>query len=161
LKLPQSSKENLLDREDFSILLPEGWQEAETGDTVSAVVINTAEEITDPKAQAINFKTYFAVNHDLLQGAGVAEYAQAFKAQISQMDTTAVFSQERETTVNGQPALAFEVDMMQEEIDFKVLVVVIKGASDDVWILTFNTLENNWAGYINLFSQIINSFKIK
>lgn len=152
---------NLLERESFSVLMPEGWQEADTGDDFSAIVINNQEEVVNAKAQEINFKTYFAVNPDSLQGTDLADYIQLFKEQIVQMDVGAVFANEREISIDGREASAFEINMRQSEIDFKVLAVLVKGDGDDLWIITFNTLAENWDGYQNLLSQIVESFQLK
>jgi hypothetical protein len=157
----ETPEEGLLTTADFSILLPEGWQEADASTDFSVIAVNAAEEVTDAKAEAINFKTYFAVNYDTLQGTSLADYVPAFKAQITQMDQGAVFSNENKVTINNREVTAFEVDMTQEEIDFKVLVVLVKGDSDDLWIITFNTLEGNWNSYQELFAQVVNSFQLK
>ena len=142
-------------------MMPEGWLQAKAPEGVSVMAVNAQEEITEAKAKEIGFKAYFAVSHNPLQGKSLAEGLQVFKEEVAKLDSGAVFLQERETSINNREARAAEIKMIQQEIDFRVWVVMVKGNNDDVWIITFNTLESKWNDYQNLFSEVANSFQLK
>ncbi len=124
-----------------------------------AVKVN--EQLNDPAAQKINFKSYFAVSYDTTQGKSLSEYVQTVKSQLQQTISGIVFAQEHDTTINGKAARAFEADFNQRGVNFKILMVAIKGMGDDVWVISFNTLQSTWAEYRDTFSDIVSSFSLK
>ncbi|OGH76805.1 MAG: hypothetical protein A2469_03160 [Candidatus Magasanikbacteria bacterium RIFOXYC2_FULL_40_16] len=153
--------QNKLVTDDFEISLPEGWQKTAPAIGASAMAIKADEQLTDPAAQKINFRSYFAVSYDTLQGKSLSEYLQSVKIQLQQTISGAVFAQEHDTTINGKPARAFEASFTQQGVNFKILMVVVKGVNDDVWVISFNTLQSTWAEYQKAFSDIANSFSLK
>ena len=48
----------------------------------------------------------------------------------------------------------------QDNTDFRVLTVAIKGKGDDVWVFNFNTTEDKWENNSLIFEQISDSFII-
>jgi hypothetical protein len=86
---------------------------------------------------------------------------QTLKNQLQQIISGVVFAQEHDVTINGKAARAFEADFNQKGVNFKILMVVIKGSTDDVWVISFNTLQSTWAEYRDTFSDIANSFSLK
>lgn len=153
--------QNKLVTDDFDINLPEGWQKTAPAIGASAMAIKADEQLNDPAAQKINFRSYFAVSYDTLQEKNLSEYLQIVKNQLQQTIPSAVFAQEHDTTINSKPARAFEASFTQQGVNFKILMVAIKGVGDDVWVISFNTLQNTWAEYQKAFSDIANSFNLK
>ena len=153
--------QNKLVADDFEINLPVGWQKTAPTIGASAMAIKADEQIIDSAAQRINFRSYFAVSYDTAQGKSLSEYTQIVKSQLQQTIPNIIFTQEQDTTINGKAARAFEADFNQQGVDFKVLMVIIKGAEDDVWIISFNTLQSTWDEYRGTFSDIASSFKLK
>lgn len=147
--------------EDFSVYIPEGWRKASPPQGVSAMVINAREEITEPAAKRINFRTYFAVSYDSLQGKSMEEYIQILKNGLIQTIGKIDFGEEQTMTVNGKEARAIDADIVQQGVAFKVLIVAIRGNGEDVWSLSFNTVKSSWDKYQNLFAEITNSFKVR
>ena len=125
------------------------------------MAVNADEQLNDPAAQKINFKSYFAISYDVLQGKSLSEYLQSVKSQLQQTISGAVFAQEHNTTINGKPAWAFEASFTQQGVNFKILMVAVKGVNDDVWVISFNTLQSTWVEYQKVFSDIANSFSLK
>ncbi|PIP31564.1 hypothetical protein COX24_02925 [bacterium (Candidatus Gribaldobacteria) CG23_combo_of_CG06-09_8_20_14_all_37_87_8] len=153
--------QNKLITDDFEIILPEGWRQTAPAIGSSAMAVNADEQLNDPAAQKINFKSYFAISYDVLQGKSLSEYLQGVKGQLQQTISDVVFSQEHETTINGKATRALEASFAQQGVNFKILMVAVKGAGDDVWIISFNTLQSSWAQYQETFSNIANSFSLK
>ena len=147
--------------DDFEISLPEGWQKTAPAIGASAMAINGEEKLDDPAAQKINFRSYFAVSYDTLQGKSLSEYLQNIKSQLQQTISNAVFSQEHDVTINDRVARAFEADFTQQGVNFKILMVAVKGVDDDVWVISFNTIQSSWAEYKEIFSNIANGFRLK
>jgi len=153
--------QNKLVTDDFEISLPEGWQKTTPAIGASAMAVKADEQLNDPAAQKINFKSYFAVSYDTLQGKSLSEYLQVVKGQLQQTVPGVVFAQEHDTTINGKAARAFEANLTQQGVNFKILMVAIKGIGDDVWVISFNTLQSTWTEYQETFSDIANSFNLK
>jgi len=63
--------------------------------------------------------------------------------------------------INSRTARAIEADLTQQGVNFKILIVAVKGEGDDVWVISFNTLQSSWMAYQETFSDIANSFKLK
>lgn len=150
-----------LEKEDFSISMPEGWAEMGAPTGVSAMVVCTSEEITDPAAQKINFRTYFSVVYDVLAEKTLEEYIQSAKDILPQSIPGIVMTHEENSIIDNQDAYFIEAEFTQRGIDFKILLTVIKGREQDVWIVSFNTAVSNWDNYKDLFYQIAKSFKVK
>ena len=153
--------QNKLVTDDFEISLPEGWRKTAPTIGASAMAVKEGEQLNDPAAQKINFRSYFAVSYDTLQGKSLSEYLQGVQSQLQQTITGVVFAQEYDTTINGKPARAFEASFTQQGANFKILMVAVKGVGDDVWVISFNTLQSTWAEYQKSFSDIANSFSFK
>jgi hypothetical protein len=160
-QIDSAQPQNKLVTDDFEITLPVGWQKTEPTIGSSAMAVKIDEQLSDPAAQKINFRSYFAVVYDTMQGESLEEYIQTTKDQLQQTISNIIFSQEHDTTINSQAARAFEADFNQKGIDFKILMVAIKGINDDVWIISFNTLQSTWTDYKDSFSDIANSFSLK
>lgn len=147
--------------DDFEISLPEGWRKTAPAMGASAMAVKADEQLTDPAAQKINFRSYFAVSYDTLQGKSLSEYLQSVKNQLQQTISGVVFAQEHDTTINDKPARAFEANFTQQGVNFKILMVAVKGAGDDVWVMSFNTLQSAWTEYQKTFSDVASSFRLK
>ncbi|HLD27493.1 MAG TPA: hypothetical protein VJB39_01460 [Patescibacteria group bacterium] len=153
--------QNKLVTDDFEINLPEGWRQTAPAIGTSAMAVNANERIDDSAAQKINFKSYVAVSYDMLQGKSLSEYLQSVKSQLQQTISNVIFAQEHDTTIKGKAARAFEANFTQQGVNFKVLMVAVKGIGDDVWVISFNTLQGSWAEYQETFSNIADSFSLK
>lgn len=154
-------KEEKIVTDDFSINLPNGWTQTTAPAGAIAMVVNSNDNITDPAAKKINFQSYFAVVHDTLKGKSLKEYTQLVKNFLQQNNSSVVFSQEQDLTINGQSAHQIEIEMTQQEVNFKVLLILINGQADDIWSLSFNTAKSNWEDYKEIFYSTANSFIIK
>jgi len=153
--------QNKLVTDDFEITLPAGWRKTEPVMGASAMAINANEQLSDPAAQKINFKSYMAVSYDTLQGKSLSEYSQSVKNQLSQAISNVVFANEQDVMINGRSARAIEAELTQQGVNYKILMVVVTGKGDDVWVMSFNTLQSSWMGYQEVFSGIANSFNLK
>ena len=156
-KLPQTK----IITDDFSIALPSGWKQAEPVVGTSAMAVNISENVSDPAAKKINFKSYFAVSYDTLQGKGIIDYLQTVKNSLSQAVPNIVFTKDQDLTINGIFAHATEAEMSQQGVDFKVLMIVVSGQGEDVWVVSFNTVKSSWDSYKDMFYGVADSFIVK
>jgi hypothetical protein len=157
----EEGSDQVLATDDFLVDLPDGWRKTEATMGVSAMVINFEEEIEDPAAQKINFKSYFAVTYDTLGEKSLNDYLQTAKNELEKVASNVVFTEDQDITINGRSAHAIEVELTQQGVDFKVLLVLVKGEGDDVWVLSFNTTKSNWDEYKELFYSVADSFNLK
>lgn len=147
--------------DDFSIDLPAGWKQTAPAMGASAMAVIENENINDPAAQKINFKSYFAVSYDTLKGKNINDYSQTIKDGLSQTFPDAVFSNEQNIIINGNSAHTIEVEFVQQGVNFKILMVAIAGQEKNAWVISFNTTKNAWDGYKEMFYSVANSFIIK
>ena len=153
--------EGILETDEFSVMMPEGWQKSINPPTgAKAMVVNVSEEAASPAVQQIGFKTYFSVGSDSLDEMSLDEYIQLVKGEIAKIDSGVVFSQESQVDINGMDSRAMEIDMSQQGIDFKVLMVVME-KEGKAWGLSFNTTQDKWSEYQDLFTSIVYSFQVK
>lgn len=152
---------NKLVTDDFEINIPEGWIQITPTLGASAMAVNNSEQSSDPAVQKINFRSYLAVSYDTLQGRSLSEYMQAVKVGLQELVPEVSFAEERDAAINGRPARAVEADMAQQGVNFKVLMVAVRGEGDDVWTISFNTTKSNWDGYKEAFSSVADSFSLK
>jgi len=150
-----------LEKEAFSVNMPEGWSEMGAPTGISAMAVNTSEEITDPAAKKINFRTYFSVVYDTLNGRTNEDYVQFLKDSLDQTIPGVVITKEGQGEIDNQGAHFIEMEFNQREIDFKVLLVAVYGEGNDVWIVSFNTPKTSWDKYRDLFYQTVDSFSMK
>lgn len=147
--------------DDFEIGLPAGWRQTAPAIGASAMAVNVDEDIDDPAAERINFKSYFAVSYDTLQGKDVSEYLQTVKNGLQQAISSVVFTKDQDMTINGRSAHAMEAELAQQGVDFKILMVVVKGQGNDFWVISFNTTKSSWGGYKETFYGVADSFSLK
>ena len=108
-----------------------------------------------------NFKSYFAVSYDTLQGKNMNDYLQTLKNRLSQTIPNIAFTKEQDVTINGNLAYAIEAELTQQGVDFKVLMVVVSGQGEDIWVISFNTVKSNWDSYKDMFYGVASSFIVK
>lgn len=160
-QLGAAQQDEMVQKDGFSVLLPLGWRETATIPGMTMLAVNAGEEITDPAARKINFQTNFAVTFDQQNGLSETEYLKKIKKQIEEVLPGITFAAERMLTINTNPAWAFEAEAVTQGIEVKVLVVLIKGQGDDVWLVTFNGLKEQWETNAPIFEKIAKSFLIQ
>ena len=160
-EIKTEENEKVLANDDFSISLPEGWEGRPAPMGASAMAINVNEEIIDPAAKKINFQSYFAISYDTLQERSREEYIQYTKEMLTLASPEVIFTEEKQMTVGDKDAHVFEIEVTQQGVDFKVMLVLVWTDGEDVWMLSLNTTENKWEEYKNPFYQAIDNFHIK
>ena len=146
----------------FSIDLLPGWVQIEPAEGATAMAVDAADEISDPAALEIGFRSYFAVTADTLGGKGISDYTATVKSELAGLIPGVAFINELDTTVGDRFAHFFELTMTQQDIPFRVLMAVVSGRSgDDVWVLSFNTTAGMWERYREAFYAVAQSFVVK
>ena len=158
-------QETILVKNDFTIVLPVGWQEAISNADVLMVAIDDREEIDRAKLGGIDFRTNFSVKADDMSQynkvQNMQDYVNSVKTSLIQMIPGIQFASEEEGTIDGRPAVFVECRSTQQNINFETLLVFIEGNYDEVWAISFNTLEDSRTNYRDAFYQIARSFKLK
>ncbi len=171
VSLPQEKEEpeeELKEPEDqivlgngFSILIPAGWTKQEAPLGISLLVTDTVNQPQEERAQQINFVSYYAVTLDSLDDVeDLEEYEKVLKKTLLEYSPQAIFKNEKILDINANPARSFELEIKENKIEFKVLVVIIKGKGDDVWAISFNTVKADWEQNRTVFEKVAQSFLI-
>ncbi|OGZ24660.1 MAG: hypothetical protein A2896_01865 [Candidatus Nealsonbacteria bacterium RIFCSPLOWO2_01_FULL_43_32] len=158
----------LLVKDDFQITLPPGWQEVQEVKDFPGVLtmaVDAKEEIQDEKAKNIDFQTNFSIKRDDLAKysslSGAADYVKSIKDSLAQLIPGINFTHEEQRTIGGRNAFFIECESTQQEIDFKTLLVFIEGNNQTIWAISFNTFQDSWTAYRDLFYQTAESFRLK
>jgi len=153
---------NMLVKEGFSIVLPKGWVESEDmAEGITALAFDPNEQITEEAAKKISFASYLSIGQDSSQEKNMNDYVAYTKQELQTALGSVEFTNEKSLTINSKDAYALEMEISQENINFKVLMVLITGDYDDIWVVSFNTLESMWNGYKDAFYNSAESFVVK
>lgn len=160
--LPAKPAENKYEGEDFFIVIPEGWDKSQQPlpGTLLTLYKNKEDHTDDPNAQKINFKSYMAISFDRIQGKTKGRILDMVKQSLLQLSPSAKITALPEETFNNQTADLIEINLSQQDVNFKVLVaIVIKG--DKYFTLSANTTEKKWASYKEDFYKALKSLRLK
>jgi len=153
---------NIYQADDFSIVIPERWQKSSQplpGSLLTIYKINE-DHLNDLNAQKINFKSYLAVSFDNRDGRTKPQLLDLVRQSLTQISPNAKFSGFTESTINDQPADFGELDITQQNVNYKVLIaLIIKG--DKFFTISANTTTLKWPGYKDLLYQTAKSIKLK
>jgi hypothetical protein len=157
----EPKEQNFLEKEYFSLQIPEGWIENQkTFPGAATMLSNPNEKITDSIIKELGFRSYFAIVYEYNLEENFEAFIDYAKQGISNEQAGVIIENEKELTINEKPAYLLEGKITQEGAKFKVFVVLVKGMGSDVWMITFNTVLDNWQQYEDIFYQTINSFKV-
>lgn len=151
---------NTIENESFSVKLPEGWVEIDPISGSLAMAIKNEELIIDATAQGIGFRSYYSVLRDIYDKENEQEYLNKVKDSLKQSFAEIATTNEGTKETDNGKVYFIESKFNQQDIDFIVLLA-IKIKDQNVWIMSFNTIEEKWEEYKNLFYQVAESFKIK
>jgi len=154
------NKDNVVIKDDFSVKLPDGWEEVSAPTGAMLTAIDSNEKIIDVNAQKINFRSYLAVILDKLGDKTKDGYYQALKDTLNQSFTGISFAKEEKGIIDGKDTYFLEAEFAQQEVNFKILLSVNVG-DQDVWIMSFNTIKGSWDNYQDIFYQTARSFAVK
>jgi len=145
----------------FSIKVPKGWVEQTPPMGVSLMAIDMLSVVNDERARQINFHPYYTVMLDSLAEIEEKDYFEKVKQELTKVMPEVVFVNENDLEINANKAYAMEVEGIQNEIEFKLLIVFIKGKANDIWVISFNTTQVDWDQNAPQFTEIANSFLIR
>jgi hypothetical protein len=155
-------KSGLLEKSSFSIKLPEGWDEINTEQsTTTAMVVYLKEAIEDPVAQQKNFRSYYSIIGGATEDQSPINQVEKLKKNLSDKINGIIFSQETANKINGHEAYSLELKFTQQGADLRVLIVFVEGKDNEIWRLSFNSIESQWIKNKSLFYQLAGSFVVK
>lgn len=153
---------NIIEKEYFSLELPKEWIEKSAQTGIEMMAVNLNEKITNEEAKKINFRTYLAIIYYNLDGMTEQNFIENFKKSAIKSTQDIKFQSEETTEVDGNKVSTFEVSLSQNGVSYKSLIgIVFEKESKDVWVLTFNTLSENWDRNKEQLNNILKSFKVK
>ncbi|MFH1780990.1 MAG: hypothetical protein ABH841_03245, partial [Candidatus Nealsonbacteria bacterium] len=158
-------KETRILKENFEIILPPGWQEATTPpEGVLFMAIDAEQDISGGLFQKLDFRTNLAIKSDnITKYADISsfeDYVASIKISLIQAISGINCTQDEQKTINGAQAVSIECSSRQEEADFKTLLVFVKGNNNAIYAISFNTFQDSWLMYKDLFYRMAESFKL-
>ncbi len=162
VSLPTKLSENKYEGEDFSVVIPKGWDKSQQSLPGTLLTLYRLREnhTDDPNAQKINFKSYIAISFDRTQGKTMSQIIDMVKQSLSQLSPNLKINTLPQETVGNQTANLIEINLAQQDVNFKVLIaVIIKG--DKYFTLSANTTEKKWTSYKEDFYNVLKNIKLK
>ncbi|MFH1284466.1 MAG: hypothetical protein ABIH78_02645 [Candidatus Peregrinibacteria bacterium] len=154
-------KGNIVLKDGFSIEVPEGWTETDAPMGTVMMAVDTSSVPSDERAREINFQNYFNVSMNSKEGLGDEGLQKVLKDQLVQTMPGVEFFSEKTFQVNTNDAYSFEITVRQNEIDFRILMVMVNGKENDVWMMSFNTVAADWDRDVPVFQSVVDSFLVR
>ena len=153
--------ERFLEKETFSICLPEGWAEVQPPEDALAMVSNTQKEVIDFEGEPIDFWGYFSIAQKDRGEKNLAEYVDFVKDSLTGAIPGINFTHQESATINNQTSYFIETEAGPADTDFKFLIVLIEGKNDTAWTITFTSIKRIWLDYKDLFYNTAKTFREK
>ncbi|MFA5368663.1 MAG: hypothetical protein WC303_01485 [Candidatus Paceibacterota bacterium] len=144
----------------FTFIPPTGWIQVEMPNTL--VAYQNAKEV-HPKnsaAEKIHFKSYMAVSFDNINEGKLNEIVDLVKRQVESAVPSISFTSEIERKIDGQSAKVLEADLFMQDVNFKIMLVVILN-KDKYFTISDNTTAEKWPEYRESFNNVLESLKFK
>ncbi len=157
---PSKESDGLYVGDDFTIASPPSWIQTHMQSTLVSFQDPKETQPENSAAAKINFKSYIAVSFDNTQGNTLDETVKLVKQQTQGVAPAISFDSETDGTIDSQPAKFMEASLNQQDVDFKVLMVIIV-KDDRYFTISANTTAQKWTEYRDVFYKTANSFKFK
>jgi len=156
-----TSQSTLMDTAYFSFVIPDGWQEADASNTLPITITDSREKLTNNKAKEMNFRTNISINSVELGETLFKNYVEDTKTRLIQAIPIIEITKEEGYAINGKEAHYMEIKSVQNDLKFNTIVILAVGKDNTVWAFSFNALEESWFDYKDIFSNMIESIKMK
>ena len=154
-------KLTVMDTAYFSFVIPDGWQEADASNTLPIMITDSREKLTNNQAKEMNFRTNISINSAELGEILFKDYVEDTKTRLIQAIPIIEITKEEGYTINGKNAHFMEIKSVQNDLKFNTIVILAVGKDNTVWAFSFNALEESWFDYKDIFSNMIESIKMK
>lgn len=161
LSLTSMSRQGVIETDYFQLNLPSGWETQEPAPENFVLTAYRKESSKDPLARKINYKTSLYIAREELNDKSMSEYIKLLKEGVQKKKENVIFRSENETSFNNHKAYFLDVELKENNIEFKSIFGVIQGENSEVWIMSFNTPKLDWDITAPQFYSILNSFEIK
>lgn len=165
IQLPQEvsqyAKYITLDTDSFVLTLPSGWKMTSQYSALPIILTDSKEEVLNEKAKEIDFQTNLSINRAEWGQNYFKDYVEAVKASLISNIPIIKITKEEEVTLNDKEAYFMEIESVQDNLGFSTFVALVVGKENTVWAFSFNTLEESWLKYKEVFYKIIESLKMK
>ncbi|MBI4288280.1 MAG: Ig-like domain-containing protein [Chloroflexi bacterium] len=143
----------------FSIQPPRGWLKDDSGTGNAIVVFKSAE------ADLVSGQPFVAninVIKDSIQDQDFGAYVQAVKQLLPQLTPGAQLTSDTEVALGTIKGRLLEWVMPQSGINLKVFTLLAPGQvnQQDIFVVTFTTVESVWSKYREAAQQSLTSFRV-
>jgi hypothetical protein len=139
---PFENKDRFIEKEKFSILLPKDWKE-----------ISSMDKSINFSAQNNNPTINFHITSDTIKEEDKDNYLLYVKQSILKVLPEAKIILENKNEIKAL--------LSHNGNNYKSWIKVNFGNDNDVYLLTFNSLESDWKDNEPIFEKIAKSFEIK
>lgn len=151
----------LVETDYFTLIAPFGWEVESDANTLPIIIVDAQDKITDDKAKEIDFRTNLSINNASLAELSLEDYVEKVKTDLINAIPIIEIIKEELTVINGNEAYLLEIKSVQEDLKFSTLLALFAGKENTIWAFSFNTLQESWPYYKNIFHQTARSVKME
>lgn len=140
---PIDNRDHIIVKDKFSVLLPKDWQEIEP---VANGIVFSAQNLR-------NLKSNYHITYDMVKDSYKNDYLTYIKQSIIKTSPQVQFLFENKNEI--------EAELLQDKVVYKSLIKVFWGENNEVYLLSFNSLQSDWETNKLIFDKVVNSFEIK
>lgn len=157
----ETSQRTMVDTDYFSLTLLPGWEMTSEENTLPIMAVDSKEQVLNEKAKEIDFRTNLSVNQTGLGENSLKDYVETVKNSLLKNIPIIEITKEEQSLMSGKEAYFLEIESIQDDLKFNTFVALIAGKENTVWAFSFNTLEESWQKYKDIFYKIIEGLKMK
>lgn len=157
-------KAAVLSKDDFSIKLLNSVSDWKENNLSSA---NKTEQrygllsmVINPETKSVAPTDYLLMSRRALNGQSVKVHIDNLKNSLSRTIGNIEFVSQRGEMINNHNGYFIEAKIDRPETKLRVLITLVEGDKDDIWMLSFNSAPEHWEQYKDSFYQSARSFQI-
>ncbi|MBI2450021.1 MAG: hypothetical protein HYV47_00635 [Candidatus Nealsonbacteria bacterium] len=150
-----------LDTDYFALTLPSGWEMTSEDNTLPITIVDSKEAVLDEKAREIDFRTNLSIKWTELGENSLKDYFEAVKISLINSIPIIEIIKEEQTLAGDKEAYFMEIKSVQKNLKFGTFVALVAGQENTAWAFSFNTLEESWIKYKEIFYQTIKGLRMK
>lgn len=136
--------------EGLSFMVPEGWQK--TTELGPLAFINMDEDNGES-----TFRSYIFFLSEELNGRTSEQYYNYIKSRVESVSENYELLEEKDE--NGKHIIVTKTD--SEGASYVIAMAIAEGLADNYWVISLNTLEEDWPQLEPIFYETIDSFKLR
>lgn len=153
--------ERVISKTDFSIRMPQLWQETEAMEGVLAMATAANNSSNSTANSYIEYLTVTKAT-DNLEGHKISEYGKYVEDSLAAISSESKVISKVEEKIGRRDACLMEINAVNVvDSNFKSLMALVVGNNGDIWVVSFSCSPEAWETYKPMFYESVRSFVVK